>query len=267
MHDGEVFAQGLVEMRAAPAAEDHGRDIERRDIRMRRRGDMPGHVQPREFSREFAVRDTPAQLRRLLRNEDRRETAAWMRGEEFGQLRMHGIGIDIADHDEEHIVRHVTALVVGHHFIALQAVEDVEIADDRMPAGMFAESGGEERLAAHAIRVVHAHGEFAADDLLFLGVFLHGQGGIHHRIGQQIERDRHAFGRDIDPVNRPLEGGVGIDVAAGILDALGKGAGAAGRRPLEQHVLEEMRQPGAEMRILMDAAGFDPGLHAATGAL
>ncbi len=93
--------------------------------------------------------------------------------------------------------------------------------------GMLAESGGEEGLAAHAIRVVHPHGEFAADDFLLLGELLHRQGGIHHRIGQQIERDRHALGRDIDPVDRALEGGVGIDVAAGVLDALRESAGAA----------------------------------------
>ena len=60
-----------------------------------------------------------------------------------------------------------------------------------VPAGMLTEGRGEQRLAAHAIRVIHPHGEFAANDFLFPGEFLGRQGGIHHRVGQEVERDRH----------------------------------------------------------------------------
>ena len=68
--------------------------------------------------------------------------------------------------------------------------------------------------------------------------------------------------RDIDPIDRAIERRVGVDVAAGVLDALRKLARAARRRALEKHVLEHVREPGAEVPILVNAARFHPDLHA-----
>ncbi len=130
---------------------------------------------------------------------------------------------------------------------------------------MLAIGRGEERLAAHAIRVVVAHRKLAPDDLLLLHVFLGRQRGVHHRVGEQFERDRHALRRDIDPIDGAIEGRVGVDVAAGVLDALGKVARAARRRALEKHVLENVREPGAEMAVLVNAARLHPHLHAGHG--
>ena len=81
-------------------------------------------------------------------------------------------------------------------------------------------SGGEKQLARHPIGIVKAHGEFAPDHFLFLDVLLRRQRGVHHRVGQDVERGGHAGFRDVDPVNRPIEGSVGVDVTADILDAL-----------------------------------------------
>ena len=74
-----------------------------------------------------------------------------------------------------------------------------------------------------------------------------GKRRVHHRIGKQFERDRHAFGRNIDPINRAIERRIGVDIAAGVLDALGKLARRPRRRSLEKHVLEHVRQPRAEV--------------------
>ena len=64
--------------------------------------------------------------------------------------------LDVADHNEEHIVQSVARLVVGHHVVAAERIEDLEVADDRVPVRMLAKGRGEERLSAHAIGIVVA---------------------------------------------------------------------------------------------------------------
>lgn len=265
MDEREVFAEFFVKAGAAPAAEDHGGDIERGDVGMRGGGNVPGEMEARQLGGKLGVRLAAPELGGLRRDENGRQRNARMFRKNLRELRADGGGVDVADHDEEHVVRDVAGFVVGHDFVAAEGVEDVEVADDWMAIRMLAEGGGEERLAGDAVRVVVAHGELAADDLLLLDVFVGRERGVHHGVGEEVERGGDALRRDVDPVNGAVEGGVGIDVAAGGLDALGKLARAAGGRAFEKHVLEQMRDAGAEVAVLVDAAGFDPDLHARHG--
>ena len=109
-----------------------------------------------------------AELRRLIGQEHRRERPARVRREERFELREHRRGIHVADHDERQVVGHVAGLVVGHHVVARELVENVEVPDDRVAVRVLAVGRGEKLLAVHPVGIVGEHGELAPDHLLFL---------------------------------------------------------------------------------------------------
>ena len=86
-----------------------------------------------------------------------------------------------------------------------------------------------------------------------------------HGIRQDLHRLGRAVRRDVDPIYGPVEAGIGIDVAATVLHLLGNFAAFALFRALEEHVLKDMREAGAEPFAFMNAAGAAPGLHAGHG--
>ena len=128
---------------------------------------------------------------------------------------------------------------------------------------MRAEGGLEQRLAEPLVGIVKAHVDLAQDHLLLLGHLPLGQRRAERGVGQQVHGDRGVLRRHVDVVDGAVEGGVGVDVAAMRLDRGGDLPPRPALRALEQHVLEEMRQPRAEVAPLMDAAGLDPGLDGA----
>ena len=137
--------------------------------------------------------------------------------------------------------------------------------DDRVPVRMLAVGRGEKLLAVDAVRVVGHHRKLPADDLLLLDELIGGQRRVHAGVGEQVDGRGRARPGHVDPIHRAVEGRVGVDVAALVLDALGDGIGRAGIRPLEQHVFEQMRKSRAEVLALMDAPRSDPRLHAGHG--
>ena len=131
-----------------------------------------------------------------------------------------------------------------------------------MPERAGGENRVEHELGALAAGVVKSHRKLAADDLLLLGVFLFGKGGILHGIGQDRDGIRRALLRNIDPVNRAVERSVGVDVSAAVLNLLGDLARRAFFGALEKHVLEDVRQSRAHFFPLVDAPRAAPGLNA-----
>ena len=123
-------------------------------------------------------------------------------------------------------------------------------------------SGAEQKLPRHSIRIVHSHRELAPNHFLFLAVFLRRQSRVHHRVGQNVERGRDPIFRHVDPINGAIERSVSVDVSANVLDFLRDRIGRTVFRSLEKHVLEDVRQPRAEMLVFIDAAGRAPRLHA-----
>ena len=141
--------------------------------------------------------------------------------------------IDIADHDKGQVIWNVAGFVVVKHILAGELIIDVEIPDHRMAVRAFFENGIEHELGALAAGIIKSHGKLAADDFLFFRVFGFRQGRILHRIGQDFDSFRGSIRRCINPVNRAVERGVGIDVAATVLDLLGYFTRGAGCRPFE----------------------------------
>ncbi len=115
--------------------------------------------------------------------------------------------------------------------------------------------------ANHAIGVIHAHRELAPDDFLLFFVFLRREGGIHHSVAQHRQRGANAIFRHVDPKNRPIKRGIGVDITPDILDALRNLIRRLRFRSFEQHVFQNVGQPRAEVLVLFDASSSAPRLH------
>src|SRR5690625_702457 len=84
---------------------------------------------------------------------------------------------------------------------------------------------------------------------------------MKNRIGKNIERDRRMFARDIDVVNGPVEGRVGIHRTSVRLNEIRDFASGPFLRALEKHMFEEMGKSRSEMFAFMNAPGFHPNLN------
>jgi hypothetical protein len=92
----------------------------------------------------------------------------------------------------------------------------------------------------HAIGIIHAHGELAPDDFLLFFVFLRREGGIHHSVAQRLQRPGNPIFRHVDPKNRAIERGIGVDVTSDVLDALRNLIRRLRFRSFEQHVFQNV---------------------------
>ena len=165
----------------------------------------------------------------------------------------------VAD-DGEAAVRGVATRVVAGEVAVADAVEEVAMANDRMAARGDREGGGEQELGRGVVRIIEAHVDFAADDVLFFLKFGLGQGRVENKAGEALEEDVERARGAIDEVDGAVERGVGVPVAASGLDGVGEGFSIEVAGALEDHVFEKMGDPGTEVAVLMDAAGGDPDL-------
>src|SRR5882724_10064341 len=62
----------------------------------------------------------------------------------------------------------------------------------------------------------------------------------------------NAIFRHVDPKNRPIKRGIGVDVTPDVLDALRNLIRRLRFRSFEQHVFQNVGQPRAEMLVLID---------------
>ena len=184
-----------------------------------------------------------------------------IRFEQLSELLPHFFCIYITRYDEREVVRDVARLVILHHLFLCELIVDFNLADHREAVWMSLIRGGKKKQPSHAIGIIHAHGEFAPDHFLFFPVFFRRQSRIHHRIGQNVERGGDTILRHIDPKNGAIEGRVGVNVAADVLNLLCDLVGRSRFGALKKHVLENVRQARAKMRVFIDAPCGTPRLH------
>lgn len=222
--------------------------------------DGPDEGDAAELGGEFAAQMAVLMLKRFVGDIDVSHATTGKFLEEFSRAGENGFRRDGAADDKSQILRSVTFAVVGEHIVARNLVEEVEIADDRMAVGMAGEGGLEDELAELGIGVVAAHGEFAADDFHFLRVFLGGEDGVEDGIGEDFKRGKRVVGGEIDMIDGTVEGGVGVEMAAKVLNLLRHLAVAARGGALEHEMFEEMGKARAEPGCFVDAAGGAPEL-------
>ena len=126
----------------------------------------------------------------------------------------------------------------------------------------FGKNGAEHELGGLATGIVKSHRKFATDDFLLLHILVLGERGVLHHIGEDFDGLRGAVRGNIDPINGAVEGGVGIDVAAELLDLVGNRAGRPLFGALEKHVLENVRHPCPHPIGFVDTPRAAPGLDA-----
>ena len=174
----------------------------------------------------------------------------------------HFFRVHIADNHEGEIVGDVTRFVILRHLLLRKLVVDLQLADDRKPIGMPLIRRPKKEQGDHAIGVIHAHRELAPDDFLLFFVFVRREGGIHRSVAQRLQRGANAIFRHVDPKNRPIKRGIGVDVTPDVLDALRNLIRRLRFGSFEQHVFQNVGQARAEMLVLIDASGRAPRLHA-----
>ena len=137
------FAHAPVKARAAAITENGREEIERRDVGMRDFRNMPGEREAGQLRGKFLVNNALPELRRLGRDVSRLERFRRVILEESVELLIDRFRIDISHDDEREIVRHVTRLVVSHHVLLRELVEDIQLSDHRQPVGMALKRGRE----------------------------------------------------------------------------------------------------------------------------
>ncbi len=142
----------------------------------------------------------------------------------------------------------------------MDGIETVAVADDRMAARVELEGGGEEQAGGGVVRIIEAHVDLAADDVLFLLEFTLRDDREEHQAAEAFEKDRQRVGRPVDEIHGAVKAGVGVPMSASGLHGIGELIGIVIAGALEDHVLEEMRDAGAEVAVLVHRAGFHPEL-------
>ena len=186
MDEALILLDFPVETRAAAFTGDNREHVECRHIRVGRGRHVPGEVEMRDLDRRVFVAFAKADLRRLDRDGGRRDGVHFEVLGQLAEARFNGGGINVADDDEDEIVRHVHTFVIADDVIAGDAVINIRIANDGMLVRMRDERGVPLQPVGAAAGIVNAHGHLAEDDLFFLEEFVGRDGGIHHAVGQNV---------------------------------------------------------------------------------
>ncbi len=265
VNETRLFADGLPENGAVAISQDGGEQVERGRIRMRQSGNLPAKAGPRELHLLKAVLLAPGKLPGFVGQRHGRQPGARNGTELLLNDLADGGGVKGADHDEHEIVGHVARAVVGEQVFAGDAGNHVAIADDGMAVRVLAESRGKEHLAEAVVGIILPHVDLAQNDVTFPRHLVSGQRGVQHGIGENIDGHGGVLGGQVDVIDGVVKGGIGVDIAAMRLDGGGDLPARAAAGAFEKHVLEKMREAGAELRLLVNAAGFHPGLHGGDG--
>ena len=266
MHQPGLLADLLPQHGAIAAAQHRGEQIEDRCVRMRESGNRPSEGAAGELDILEAVLSPRSELERLGRNQHGGEARA-RRAAEVLLDRGAGRGeIDIAHNDDDQIVRHVTRSVVADEIFPGDGGKHLAVANHGLTIRMLAESRRKKRVPQSVIRVILRHRDLAENNVFLLRRFVGRERGVQYRVGEQVDSDRRVLTGQIDVVNRAVKGRIGIDVAAVRLHRRGNFAAGPARSALEQHVFKIMRQPRAQVGVLVNAPRFHPDLHRSQGS-
>ncbi len=111
-------------------------------------------------------------------------------------------------------------MVIGEDVLALEVVENGRITDDGI-AIRAARVGGFEKAPAGAPGwIIRVHVHLPQDDLFFLFKFVLRERRMLADIAENVDGGARAGIGDIDVIHGAIKRGVGVHVAAGILDLL-----------------------------------------------
>ena len=213
-----------------------------------------------ELDRRVFVAFAAADLRRLDRYGGRLDGIHFKILGQLAEPRFDNSGLHITHDNKNQVVRHIHFFVVAKDFVPSDAVVNIRITDDRMSVGVGEKRRVPLQPVGPASGIIDAHGHLAEDDFFFLEQFVGRDGGVHHAVGQNFHRWLPVFRRQVDVVNRLLEGRIGVHVATGAFDRVGDVADTPGGGAFKQHVFEHVGDAGAQVLAFGDTAGPAPRL-------
>ena len=149
--------------------------------------------------------------------------------------------LDPARRRQHHVGGGVVARQEGEQIVAADRLDGVGRAQHRPAERLAGQRGLLELVEDHVVGRVERLADLLQDDAALALQLV----GIEHRVAQDVghhlDAERHVLLQDRGVVGRDLAAGIGVEAAADILDLLGDGAGRAGPRALERHVLEHVR--------------------------
>ncbi len=165
--------------------------------------------------------------------------------------------LDPAGGRQDHVRGGVVAREIGEEIVAA----------DRLDRGRGAQHRAAERLARQrrllelveddVVGRVERLADLLQDDAALALQLV----GIEHRVAQDVDdhldTQRHVLLQDGGVIGGDLAAGIGVQAAADILDLFGDGAGAAGARALEGHVLQHVGH-AVQLGGLVPRAAGDP---------
>lgn len=117
-------------------------------------------------------------------------------------------------------------------------------APEHRPPQRAGEGGADEPLRDQVLRRVGVHVHLLADDAPLVGHVRLGKVRCEEHLGEQVARAVEVLVEHARIVACALARGVGVHLAADGVHALGQLGGGVLCRPLEEHVLDEVRAAG-----------------------
>ena len=172
---------------------------------------------------------------------------------------LHVRGVDVADHDERHVVGRVEAVEEVEDALAGETFDRLFGADDRPSIRMHGERGLEQGFEHATAGRVFTPLPFFEHDAELLVELARIERRVLHRVGEHVEAGVGEARSHDDVVDGLVPRRPRVDATAGGLDLRGNFPDAALFRALEQHVLVDVGHAGLDL-ALVGAAGADPDL-------
>ena len=188
-------------------------------------------------------------------------------GREVGAGELEGFGdVEIADQHQGRVVGHVEGVVKLLHIGERGAFEVLDRADGQVFIRVEPIRVGQYGFAHQAIGLVLiAHAALFPDHVAFLGEVLLADVERSHAVGLEPQHTFQVIGGEGLPIDGLVEGGVGVDLAAGLTNQAHVLLGGDVFRAAEHEVLEQVGEAGAA-GLLVLRADVIPDLEIGDGA-
>jgi len=260
MGDALLAHQGFVQAGGPAAPDDAGQDVQRIEVRVGQphRGESDQEI--RRLHRQRLPHYADAHRRRFFRHDNLVGRPA-RPGRKYLLRKIGECGpIQIAHAGEDDVVGDVLRAVVGAHVADREPLQQRLITEDRMAVRVHQQVLVPEQLLDAALRIVLVHLDLGDDHRPLLGEFLVGERRMLEDVRQHTQRVVEMPGLDEQVHAGEVVGGEGVDGTPVAPNLLINCACWARGGTLEDHVLQEMRDPGAEVAAFPAQPAEDAGL-------
>ena len=148
--------------------------------------------------------------------------------------------VEVAGGGDDDGVRAVAPRHVVAQALRLEGGDGFRGADDGLAQDVAGPQRLREQVMDQIIRLVVAPLDLFQDDVEFAPHLLRVEGGVQEHIAQHIHGQWDVFREDTGVIAGVFFGREGVDVAADGVDLVGDLLGVPGRRPLEQHMFDDV---------------------------